>query len=483
VKLIEHFDDFLKDVVNLNDTRVNLLEDSIEALKKVVLASDWKPTVQRFSPQGSWAHKTIIKPFDAGAFDADLLLFVSEVNGWSASKYISSLRAVFANHKTYEDKVRRFSHCVTIEYAGERKIDLAPCVVNRGGTTRFEVCNYDADEFESSEPEKYTAWLIERNDWTTGNALRKVTRLLKYLRDIKGTFTCSSVLFTTLLGYRIDATDRQKAGEFSDVPTALKTVVNRLDDWLQARPSKPTVYNPVLTSETFSDGWDDDRYANFRERISKYRGWIDDAYSEPDRDESIGKWRRVFGDDFARSVVFEKAARVSDSATVLAERKAPSGSVSVDLVTRFVHFGAAALPPGFDRLPHKERPPWRTLPRPSFDVGVAATRHLTRGSPSLGELPSGTGPLPKHQWLRFRALANGGVLNPSEFETRWRVTNTDREATQARCLRGGFVLSDDGATRWESLAYRGVHTVETFVVRKRDQTLVAQSRPFYVVIE
>lgn len=484
MKLIEHFDTFMSDVVNLNTTRIGLLEGSIETLKGVLREASWKPRIKSFAPQGSWAHKTIIKPVANRAFDADLLVLVEAVEGWNAKEYISTLRSVFAEHPTYKDKVRRFSHCVTIEYAGERKIDIAPCVVNRGGSVRFEVCNFNADAFELSEPERYTAWLVERNGWTGGNGLRKVSRLLKYLRDIKGTFTCPSVLFTTVLGERITWLDEYNSTDFADLPTALRTVVGRLDDWLQARPSKPTVTNPMLASEALSELWDEARYANFRDKIHMYRGWIDDAYAEPDRDESIGKWRRVFGDDFAKSVTLEKAARVSDEARLLVESAASSAPGLVgDLVALFSRLGRRALPPGFDRLPHKQRPRWRTLPSSLFQVSVSASLHSRRNGAWVESPASGSGPLPKRHWLKFQARTGVGGPVGGDLDVHWRVTNTDQEATRAQALRGGFETSDDGSCRWEQLEYRGIHTVEAFVVRKRDQVLVAQSEPFYVVIE
>jgi hypothetical protein len=484
MKLINHFNTFMTDVVNLNATRVTQLEDSIEALKGVMRASDWTPKIKYFAPQGSWAHKTIIKPVENKAFDADLLVFVDPVDGWSAKVYLSTLRALFANHATYKDKVRRYSHCITIEYAGERRIDIAPCVVDRGGVTRFEVCNFNTDAFERSEPEKYTKWLVERNGWTGGNSLRKVTRLLKYLRDIKGTFSCPSVLLTTVLGERITWADSLNTIEFADLPTALQTIIGRLDDWLQDNPYVPTVTNPVLTSEVLSVLWDDARYTNFRDKIHTYRTWIDDAYAEPDRDESIGKWQRVFGEDFAKSAVVEKAARVSDEARALVESTAltPPGFVG-DLVTLFTRFGRRALPANFDRLPHKQRPRWRSLPVPLFQVSVIATRHASRNGVWIDTPSSGAGPLPKRNWLRFMARTGMGTPISHDYEIHWRVTNTDQEAKRANALRGGFERSNDGSSRWERLEYRGVHTVEAFIVRKRDQMLVAQSAPFYVVIE
>jgi hypothetical protein len=482
MKLVEHFNTFMTDVVNLNTTRVTQLENSIEALKGALRASDWEPKIKCFKAQGSWAHKTIIKPVDNKAFDADLLVFIEPVTGWTPKNYLSSLRSIFTNNSTYTDKVRRYSHCVTIEYAGEREIDIAPCVVDRDGVTRMEVCNFSNDEFEISEPEKYTNWLIERNGWTGGNGLRKVTRLLKYLRDIKGTFSCPSVLFTTVLGERITRVDGPNTVDFADLPTALKTIVGRLDDWLQANPSRPTVTNPELASEVLSELWDDARYANFRDKIQTYRTWIDEAYSEADRDESIGKWRRVFGDDFAKSSVVEKAASVSDQARELLG-SAGLTKADGDLVTLFTQFGRSALPEDFDRLPHKKRPPWRSLRSPSFQVSVAASQYRNRDGILLDRPASGTGPLPKHNWLKFQVCNRMNAPMGQDYEVQWRVTNTDREAKRANALRGGFERSNDGSSRWEQLEYRGVHTVEAFIVRKRDQILVSQSEPFYVVID
>ena len=56
--------------------------------------------------------------------------------------------------------------------------------------------------------------------------------------------------------------------------------------------------------------------------IYTYREWIDEAYDEPERIESIAKWRRVFEEDFAKGVVVEEGrsagqSRACDSATYL----------------------------------------------------------------------------------------------------------------------------------------------------------------------
>jgi hypothetical protein len=88
MKHVDLFNDFLNDVVNLNATRVSELEASIDAIKSAVRASQWLPRITGWMAHGSWAHKTIIRPVDQGEFDADLMVFVRPVEGWSAAEYI-----------------------------------------------------------------------------------------------------------------------------------------------------------------------------------------------------------------------------------------------------------------------------------------------------------------------------------------------------------------------------------------------------------
>lgn len=480
MKLIQDFNTFLTDTVNLNSTRFDQLESSIESIKAAVRGLDWTPSIVGFAAQGSWAHKTIIKPLPGDPFDADLLVYVKPVSGWEAKDYINELYAEMGKLGLYKDKIRRYSHCMTIEYAGERKIDVAPCVKERLQTGVWEVCNRDANLFEKSNPLDYTDWLIERNTICGSNNFRKATRLLKYLRDIKTNFTCPSFLLTTLLGVNVYAADKGTAG-FADLPTTLKTLVDRLDDWLQANPSKPTVRNPVLFEEIQSGAWDDSKYTNFRAKVNLYRSWIDDAYDEPEKEESIGKWQRVFGEDFAVREVVEKASSVSEAALSVVRGSPLSVGVG-DLVALVKKIGRAALPTGFDRLPHMRRPRWRMASGTRLTVNVSAQVWTSKYGQQVRPLQSLTPAQPGY-WVRFNASNNLGLPFPETYKVDWRVTNTDEVARRANALRGDYYRSDDPGVRWEQLSYRGVHMVEAFLIRKADDALLGKSDAFYVVIE
>lgn len=478
MKLIDQFKTFLSDEVNLNDTRVSQLGASVEAVQKAIKASSWGPKILDFDAHGSWAHGTIIKPLNGSEFDADLLVIVEPVEDWEARDYINKLGALFDGHSTYKDKVHRYSHCVTIEYVGERRIDIAPCVKSRLWANTYEVCNRITNQFETTAALSYTDWVVDKNGVSGGNDLKKVTRLLKYLRDIKTNFTCPSFLFTTLVGMHIYDSDKDSAS-FADTPTCLKTVVGRMDDYLQAHPALPVIRNPALSSDIQSRVWDQTQYGNFRDKINLYRTWIDEAFAEEDRDESIGKWQRVFGDSFAAGEAKE-SARLSESVSKSDALAVVSGQLT-DLVQRVIERGRAALPDRITRLPYIRRPKWRTASQ-AHRVRVSAELLTEKNGIRLGAVTT-LQPLPKGRSIRFTAFNAVGVPFDSSFKVQWRVTNTDQAAYDANTLRGDFYASTSGFSREEDLAYRGVHFVEAFLIGKRDNRLYGKSEPFYVVVE
>lgn len=477
MKLHQHFKTFLDDHVNLNSTRLTQLESSIVAVQNAVRGLAWGPRVRSFAPQGSWAHETIIKPQSGQPFDADLLVFIDAKEGWTPKDYVNRLATELGNLSVYDGKVRRYSHCATIEYAGERKIDIAPCIVNRLYAGQYEVCNRFEDEFEASAPLAYTDWVKNKNSVAGGNDLKKVTRLVKYMRDIKGNFTCPSFLLTTLIGLQVQESDRGSS-ELVDLPTVLKTLMGRLDDWLQARPNVPVVANPKLPQEDQASGWGETQYSNFRDKINLYRGWIDDAYAESDKDESIGKWQRVFGDNFA-GVEAKRAAELVSEPEALAAL--PPGGFFRDLVERVKALGAGAVPATLHRLPHVRRPTWRKAAE-QLTVKVSAELRADKYGMTVRTVRTAE-PLQPGYWLKFTASNTYGAPFPEGYKLSWRVTNTDKVASRERSLRGDFYPSDEGASRLESLKYRGVHFVEAFLIRTRDERLMGQSEPFYVVIE
>ena len=477
MKLNEHFNNFLRDTINLNQSRINTLEQRVATTKSFLKESDYGANIRSFSAQGSWAHKTIIKPQPDKGFDVDLVMFLDPQGGWNPADYIANLYAVFRSHGTYQDMVSRHTRCVMIDYTGDFSLDVVPIIVEQKFLSDpcYKVCNRNENKFESTAPAAYTVWLSNKNSITGSNHLCKVIRLIKYLRDIKGTFSVKSVLLTTLLGERISALDSFHSSQFSDVPTSLKVLVGRLDDWLQTRPDMPTISNPVLTDENFNRHWDQAKYENFRNKINQYRSWIDDAYSENDRNESIIKWQRIFGEDFAKG---ELAEKMTSGISLVAKN-----TEDQDLVEEVRLNGPGVLAKIPADLSHVQSPPWQ-FSSSRLSVMINAKEHAKRhDNQSIRKFVSGE-ILQGNREICFQAVnSSGTTFSDNEYIVRWRVVNTGLEADAEGALRGGFYKSEKYGIRWESTKYLGVHWVEAFVILKRTGLLIGVSGRFFVVVD
>jgi hypothetical protein len=96
-------------------------------------------------------------------------------------------------------------------------------------------------------------------------------------------------------------------------------VIKDLDTWLQARPIKPSIYDPSNLEINFDHRWDQDTYSYFRDGIHAHAAAIEEAYKEPDKDRSVQMWQDIFGGGFKAptkplsSGKFPAAASVADS--------------------------------------------------------------------------------------------------------------------------------------------------------------------------
>ena len=448
MKLTEHFDTFLSDVVNLNQTRIDTLKARVDAIVATLKDFEtYSDILIDTCPQGSWAHRTIIKPAGNGGFDADVVAFMKPHEEWTPAEYIENLYTQFKTHGTYASKVSRKTRCVTIQYANEFSIDIVPCVRKSGfwaGTTEW-ILNRIENTEEQTNPDGFNDWFKKQNGYVGNNHLIKVVRLLKYLRDIKKTFSAKSVLLTTLLGGRVSVWDESLGlgNDFTDLPTALRIIIKRLDKYLQENPDMPEVSNPSLPEEKFTRHWDQDKYSNFRDCIHRYAEWIEDAYVEEDRDESILKWRRVFGEDFAKSVTLAKSAN------------------------------ALAIVQNED-LSHVQQPEWPMLP--AGKIVVAATLRAEKEGDFKGTYRSNGPALKAGTWLHFSAQHSF----VDRISIRWQVVNTGPVARLKRALRGE--LSKTGQDIWEHTEYKGCHWVECFAIDVKKGICLGSGGRFFVNI-
>lgn len=321
MKLHDYFAVLLNDTVNLSKLTVETtLPNRVDAIYNALKADAvLGPFIKAKHPQGSWAHRTIIKPAPGKEFDADFLLEFIENPDWAddPKRYIEEVYAALGRSTTYKTMTRtRKCRCVRVVYAESSRchVDIVPYLFLADG--REVIVNRDDNDWEDTKPDGFTEWMKAKDD-TTGGDLRRVLRLLKYLRDHRSSFSGTrSIILTTIVGERVNDIDRI-LGRYADLPTSLVHIVEALDNWLQANPTRPSIPDPSGSGLTFDHRWPDDAsYGHLRDRIHQYAPRIRAAYDETDKDTSIELWQEIFGDGFHAPPPKESSGRFAPVAPV-----------------------------------------------------------------------------------------------------------------------------------------------------------------------
>lgn len=297
MELTAYFDYFLEHEVNLNQDRINTIDEKVIVISDLIKADEtFKKYFRDLMPQGSYAQKTIIKPLKDKDFDVDILLHLQSNDKWQPRDYIQNLFNVFSMNDKYKKIADINTRCVTLNYKGDFHMDIVPCIQLQG---KIYIANKDDNKWEETNPEAYTQWLMNKNSSASGYLIKTI-RLFKYFRDIRENFSIKSILLNTLLGARIN--DSETQSNFKNLPTSFITIFQRLDVFLQSNVSVPTISNPTLISEVFNRHWDQKKYSTFREKVHLYFDKAKLAYDEADKANSIKLWQDVFGDGFPASI-------------------------------------------------------------------------------------------------------------------------------------------------------------------------------------
>lgn len=307
MKHVQDFEEFLKNEVNLNKNRLQRLNRSTRTVTE--LLSRELDSYEKDERQGSYALGTIIKPVKDGEYDADILVYMKYNSEKEPKDYINEVYNCLKQNNNYVDKIARKTRCVNINYAGDFHLDIVPCITQ--GQEQY-ICNKTTNAFEVTDGTLYRNWFNGKTQITHGN-LKRVTRLLKYLRDHKGNFSVKSILLTTLIGNSVYDYDNDE--NFKNIPGTLKTISNRINSFLQINPVMPEVCNPSLPRECFTRHWDQNKYKNFREKFAIYNNKIDEAFEATDHNTSVKKWRELFGENFGE-LRDDKAIHIASSAIV-----------------------------------------------------------------------------------------------------------------------------------------------------------------------
>lgn len=327
-----YFSTFLSDEVNISQARLDLLMQRVDSVYSALRAdSEMGSIVRDKIPQGSWPHRTIIRPRAGTEFDADFLLLLDEVPGWEPHHYPDAVYAALNRHPTYTGMPNgRRTRAVYLEYSPQNDIgchlDIVPYVIING---RGYIIDRPNNDWETTDPVGFTTWMAERDAITHGN-FRKVVRLMKYYKVHRNSFNgVRSIILTTLLGMQVSSWAEAVApGCYTNVPGTLLKVVTDLDSYLQAHPFKPSIPNPGGDGTTFDHRWAQPTYSNFRDRMNKCAEEMQAASAETDPQASMKLWQDILGPSFRPIAASSSSSGKFDpgsSSSALASRSGKSG--------------------------------------------------------------------------------------------------------------------------------------------------------------
>jgi hypothetical protein len=442
---IEEFDKFVESKIKINQSRIDKAKGSIDAITNCLKSSElFEDYFIRVDTQGSLRHKTIIKPnVKKDEFDADILLYLKEVGDWTPKDYINKLNSELKKFYNYEDISSRRSRCVVIDYNNDYHIDIIPCLTRDG---KKYICNKNTDLFEVTDGTGYDEWLQEKNKFVGNNYLIRSIQLFKYLRDIKQTFSCKSILLTTLITKQVEKLIDEgfdKNELFSDLPITFKNLMNSLNEFLQSCVIMPIIKNPVLDEENFNRHWNEEKFKNFKSCIERYNGLLNEAFDEVIYANKIEKLKSIFGQEFPDPLKEEKQLAIN----------------SFEL----------------NRVYEKHK--WIVVQSNHFALNCKLYKNKNSGF--ISEIENDKGMITKGKWLKFEI---DKYFNLKSYKFYWQVLNTDDESKNDR--RGDIFVPTEyisnNKVHWESTKYKGRHWIECYAVM--NGKFCFRSERFYVNI-
>ncbi|MGZ6302417.1 MAG: SMODS domain-containing nucleotidyltransferase [Ktedonobacteraceae bacterium] len=459
MKFVDDFEAFLREEVNLNQTRLDRLQESVNTLENFLSGHDiFGQIFLDLIPAGSWAHRTIIRPVQGNdEFDADVLLYLKECPDWQPKDYTDKLWSAFRGHETYKSLAQRKTRCVRIDYTGDFHIDVVPYLERAGSHYITNRCEPEGvGRFELSDPETFTAWIDERQRLTNGNFIKTI-RLVKYLRDFKNTFDCKSIILMTLLGNQVNPVEASLSPElYADVTSTLVTLLGKLANMLPL--TMPAILDPAGTGDNFSARYKDEwNYCNFRTRMINYSNQMRSAYEETNRAAAIEKWQAIFGDEFKPGSLTRRSWGEQFAASVPWSHE------------KFI-----------DQYPHNfpVRLNSKFSARITGRVAGFAIGHSTRRNGFRQfELSKQGNRVAKSRSLKFTVTTNV----PEPYNVYWKVRNGGVEASKVQQLRGEISKDQGFKNKTETTLYTGKHYVECYIVK--NDAVVAQDRQDVIVLK
>jgi hypothetical protein len=278
------------------------------------LAKNGDPAPIGFVPQGSFAMETVVQ-HDDYKYDIDYgIVFSKEslVGPRGGDKGPRDARQMVADafkDKRFDSEPIVKTNCVRFPYAAGYHVDMPVYRESKNiwGTTIWEIAS--GDNWVESRPKAVTAWFdasvtAQSPDGKDDGQMRRITCLLKAVEKTRVSYNWPSGFIVSVL-----AKDKYVSDERDDIAfvKTVRAIVRRLNAYT-------SVDHPVVGGKLAQEGdtavcWMRDKLADFEAKFTE----LEDA--ECARGRAMILWDSIFGTDWFKDRMKEKAASVGFAAT------------------------------------------------------------------------------------------------------------------------------------------------------------------------
>lgn len=427
---IREFNLFLRDHVNLNQSRLDTLHSRVSSLDTALEESTILEDKLEGSlvPQGSFAHRTIIKPLSGNDFDADVLLPMAEEDDWEPKKYTLELKKALDAVPRYAEKTVLGKRCVTIQFSNDFHIDVVPFIERADGKTY--ITHRTRNEYIRQDPTAFTDWFDEQNGTTNGHLVR-VIRLVKWLRD-RSSIDCPSVVLAALLAERV----KSFAGidDYGNVATTFTALLEDLRDYLELHSVPPWVDDRI--GQNLADRLTQTGFDNLKSQLKRWARLAREAL-DATASESVDKWKKLFGGSFGAS---------STNSTL---------ALSASAVPTYEH----QMVPGELTITERFGYPERRSAADTFRI-VGRMSPTKKGRGRYRPLSANGNLVPIGRSLQFEIQ---GCTVQEPYDVYWKVRNAGPEAASRKAFRGEILKR--GNRIEETSDFPGAHWVQAWIVK------------------
>ncbi|MXX97367.1 MAG: nucleotidyltransferase [Rhodothermaceae bacterium] len=283
------FDNFLRDRVNLNQTRIDRIISAHHSVREKLEEDEWISKYFIDSKlQGSYALGTAIRSsHKEGTYDVDVVLGLDLEDEYgqlpSGISVLKNVQSALEEISLYSGKTEILKCCVRVAYSSDGldfHLDVVPAHVPEGMRDPLQIPR----DWDKTNPLGYIDWFNETNRNGSGH-LRRVVRLVKYWKDLHKLESPNSMVLTTLAG-------RFLPKEALSVDDALVQVLGGMIAWADecSNADELDVPNPSLPEENLARDWHFDQFTSFRDRLRSAYEDAKTARDSIDEQETIDLW-------------------------------------------------------------------------------------------------------------------------------------------------------------------------------------------------